>query len=296
MENSYYSRIEKKIQSFPSLPTSVADIMRIVSNPESSAKELTQAILVDQSMCVAILKYANSVLYGMPKQVNSLESAIMVLGFDEIQNIALSRSVLMCFGDIFDENEPLIADFWDHSFTCALAAKIIADHLTLQSPGQYFIAGLIHDIGKLAMLMTFPDEYSIEKWLVGHSDKDKLEEEKTAFSMTHAEVGGRLLEKWFFPDSLIAGLQHHHNPQQEEKHQAHATLLQMADAMAFLCCNKEEREGMTAVEALKSLLPDIEHQWKRFKLPWDEIRFQTWFNFLDIDRQHGNSILSILAY
>lgn len=296
MKNPVYDRIEKKIHTFPSLPATITEIMRVIDNPESSAKDLTQAILPDQSMCVAILKIANSVLYGRPKKVGSLETAIMVLGFDEIQNIVLSKSVVSSFRDVFKNNNAIIADFWDHSFTCGLAAKVIADQLNLSSPGQFFIGGLIHDIGKLAMFLTFPKEYSPEKWLSGFSNAEKLAAEKKYFSITHDEVGSRLLKKWDFPEHLLSALEFHHTPENASKFSGFPTLLQLADALAFLCCNTEEINGEDIQVAVTRLVPDLEKNWLKQKLPWGEIRLETWFNWVQIDREHGSSILSILSH
>ncbi len=302
MKESYYSKIERQIDSFPSLPTTVAEVMRVVNNPESSAKELTQAILPDQSMCVAILKIANSALYGRPKKVSSIETAIMVLGFNEIQNIVLSKSVLSSFAEKLHRDDDIIDTFWEHSFTCALAAKVIAEHLNLQPPGEYFIGGLIHDIGKLAMLLTLSDEYAVETWLTGFSTTEKLKKERELFGITHQEVAGKLLRKWSFPDKLTFGLEYHHNPEELTENQDFALILQVADAMSFLLCQhsrEEERdqieENFSISQQLQELLPGIVEKWKRYKLPWDELPVEMWYNWLEIEKKHGSSILSILS-
>ncbi len=294
MSDYHYSRIEENIDSFPSLPSTVAEVMNIVNHPDSSAKELTQAILPDQSMCVAILKIANSVLYGRPKKVSSLETAITVLGFDEIQNIVLSRSVLSSFGSVFKRNDQSIKDFWDHSFTCALAAKVIAEHFSLSSPGRFFIAGLIHDIGKLAMLLTFPEEYPADHWLVGFSTKEKLDEEKQLFSITHEEVGSRLLAKWDFPEALVNGLGHHHGPSKSEKHQGFPLIIQLADALAYICCNLSKEEVDDVSKLITQMIPGIEHAWQQNNLPWEKAKLDMWYSWAEIERRHGSSILSIL--
>lgn len=296
MKDSHYARIEKNIDSFPSLPSTVAEVMSVVNNPESSAKDLTQAILPDQSMCVAILKIANSVLYGRPKKVSSLEQAITVLGFDEIQNIVLSRSVMNSFGSIFDRNDEIVNNFWDHSFTCALAGKVIAEHFSISSPGRFFIGGLIHDIGKLAMFITFPEEYTAETWLTGLSTEKKLDEERQQFSITHAEVGGRLLKKWNFPESLINTLQYHHSPLQSPENHGFPIIIQLADVLSYLCCNYEKNEIGNIESAIKKFVPGIEQTWQRYKLPWENLRLEMWYNWVAIEREHGSSILAILAY
>ncbi len=296
MKNSVFALIEKKIHTFPPLPATVAQVMNIVNDPESSTKDLTQAILPDQSMCVAILKMANSVLYGRPKKVSSLETAIMILGFDEIQNIILSKSVVTSFRGVFKKDSAVVADFWDHSFTCALAAKVIAEHLGLSSPGQFFIGGLIHDIGKLAMLITFPDEYTPEQWLTGFSDGKTLDKEREKFSITHGEVGSRLLQKWNFPEHLLTALEYHHSPENATQYAGFPTLIQLADALAYLCCNAEEMDEQSVKKIILTLIPDLEEKWKKQNLPWGEVRLEAWLNWVLIDRKHGSSILSILSY
>jgi HD-like signal output (HDOD) protein len=296
MSDSIYSRIEERIDSFPSLPSTVAEVMNVVNNPESSAKDLTQAILPDQSMCVAILKIANSVLYGRPKEVSSLESAITVLGFDEIQNIVLSKSVLNSFGTVFKRNDGTINNFWDHSFTCALAARIIAEHFSITSPGRFFIGGLIHDIGKLALLLTLPAEYDVERWLRGFSDEEKLEEELKLLSITHEEVGARLLKKWDFPENLVYGLQFHHHPGNSPGSNGFPIIIQLADALSFICCNYAQEDIGDLETTVKQLLPGIETLWNTYKLPWENMRLEMWYNWVNIEREHGSSILSILTY
>jgi len=296
MKDSNYARIEKQIDSFPSLPTTVTEVMNVVNNPESSAKDLTQAVLPDQSMCVAILKIANSALFGRPKKVSSLESAITVLGFDEIQNIVLSKSVLNSFGSVFKGNDQIINEFWDHSFTCALAARVIAEHFSISLPGRFFIGGLIHDIGKLAMLMTFPKEYTTEKWLSGFSTTEKLEEEKEQFGITHAEVGGRLLKKWDFPDTLVNGLQYHHTPGDSPGSHGFPIIIQLADVLSYICCNYAKDDIQRLETMILDLIPGIAETWNNYQLPWETLRLEMWYNWVSIEREHGSSILSILAY
>lgn len=292
--NTYYSRIEKHIESFPSLPGTVANVMSVVNNPESSAKDLTQAVLPDQSMCVAILKIANSVLYGRPKKVSSLETAITVLGFNEVQNIVLSKSLLSSFTQVFRRNDEIIRNFWDHSFTCALAAKVIAEHFRIPEPGRFFIGGLIHDIGKLAMMLTFPEEYPIDKWLVGFSHSEKLEEERLIYGITHEEVGSRLLKKWDFPEALVNGLSFHHDPKECPKHQGFPLIIQLADALSYICCNFSKDEVKNVNYMINQLIPDVQTNWEEHSLPWDRVKLDMWYSWAEIERRHGSSILSIL--
>lgn len=292
--DSKIQQIAQKIDSFPPLPTTVAKVIEVTNNPESSANDLVRVVASDQSMCSAILKIANSSLFGRPRRVNSLETAIMVLGFNEVQSIVLGKAVVSSFSEVFKQNRAEITWFWDHSFTTGLAAKIIADHLG-QSPGQYFIGGLLHDIGKLAMMLTFANEYSAAKWMTGFSTEEQLAEERQVFSLSHDMVGSRLLEKWLFPEDILMGLEYHHAPAKAPRYSAYASVMQLSDILSYLCCNEDIMEGQELLPAICGYLPDIETQWTGHKLPWGTVLLESWFAWLKIDREHGSSIITILA-
>ena len=295
MTASKYEEIERKIDSFPSLPAIVAQVLSVVENPDSSIKDLVQTILPDQSMCVAILKIANSALYGRSGKVSSLETAIMVLGFIEVQNIVLGRTVVATFDGICKKNRIIINQFWEHSFTCGIAAKTIAEHLGLSSPGMFFVGGLIHDIGKLAMLLTFPSEYSPSYWLAGFSSQEKLSEERKTFSITHGEVGSCLLKRWHFPANLLSAIKFHHTPSAASIHKGFPLLIQLADMLAFLSCNQELLANRDLFTTIPSYLPNFENLWRGQNLPWDSFTLDAWFTWIQIDRSYGSTIMNILS-
>lgn len=291
-----HSEIYNNIENFPPLPTTVTEVMSVVNDPESSAKDLMQAILTDQSLCATILKIANSVLYGRMKQVDTLEDAIVVLGFNEVQNIALSRSVIRSFDILFKDKKSILQEFWDHAFTTALASKTIAENFHLSSPGRLFICGLIHDIGKLAMLLILKEKYQISRWMTEFSTSDNLMAERETFSTDHAEVGSRLLKKWNFPESLITAVEYHHKPENPTRFLGLPIIVQLADALAYLCEKNEPENSIDIATEITELIPDIENLWKLHHLPWEKTRLELWCNWLSIEKDHGRSILSLLSY
>ncbi|MGB3212741.1 MAG: HDOD domain-containing protein [Desulforhopalus sp.] len=286
--------IEKQLESLPPLPITVTKVMQVTNNPESSANDLLKAILPDQTMCIAILKIANSVLYGRPKRVSSLETAIMVLGFNEIQNIVLAKAAVTAFKPTSAAHGRTISVFWDHAFTCGLAARIIGEHIN-QPSGQFFIAGLLHDIGKLAMLLAFGENYNTSKWLYGLSTNQKLEQEKQAFSITHDIVGSRLLQRWQFPDNLITALHYHHTPQRSSKMRGYPLVIQLADFLAFMYCRPGNQDEKTLKTSLHKHLPSFEDQWHKQNLPWEDITLEALYAWLKVDMGNGSGILDILA-
>jgi HD-like signal output (HDOD) protein len=294
MNDSKPVSIEKQIDLMPPLPITVSRVLEVTNNPESSANDLLKAILPDQTMCVAILKIANSVLYGRPKQVSSLETAVTVLGFNEIRNIVLAKAAVTAFNSIPKTHEKEIGAFWDHAFTCGLAARIIGEHIN-QPSGQFFIGGLLHDIGKLAMLLAFGEKYDTLKWFTGFSTTAKLQEEQQAFAITHDIVGGRLLRHWQFPDNLIAALHYHHTPNSSPLLQGYPLVIQLADFLSYMYIQPESPDEQTLKTALHVHLPDFEDQWRKQNLPWEEITLESLFAWVKVDGRHGSGILVFLA-
>lgn len=286
--------IDAQIASLPPLPVTVTNVLNVANDPKSSANDLVKAILPDPSMCIAVLKIANSALYGRPKKVDSLETAVTVLGFNEVQNIVLAKAAVQAFQPIFKTHEEVLGMFWEHAFTCGLAARIVGEHINLPS-GQFFVAGLLHDIGKLAMLLAFGGRYNAAKWLTGITTAEKLREEKETFATTHDIVGGRLLQSWQFPENLITALQYHHTPGKTEKLQGYPLVIQLADFLSFIYIQPETFTEEKLKAALHGYLPDFEKQWLAMNLPWEEITLESWYAWLKVDRQNGSAILDILA-
>lgn len=287
-------KIWDQVDNLPSLPLVVSNVLEVTSNSESSAKDLLQAILPDQSMCVAILKIANSALFGQPKTVSSIERAIMLLGFDEVQSIVLSRAAVNSFSSIPVQHKYTVNSFWEHSFACGLAAKTIAEHLNL-SAGDFFMGGLIHDVGKLAMLLGLGDDYDPGMWMLGAGRPENFEDEKLMFGVDHGMVGARLLKKWNFPAKLLLMVAYHHQPRQCQKGQQYPLIIQLADFLAHLCNQPNLLEEASLGEIIHSYLPDLKRQWLEMKLPWQEVIMEAWLNWLSIETQHGGAVMSILA-
>ena len=202
MEKNRHELIKQHIDSFPVLPATVTRLMTVTSDPESSAQDVMEVILTDQSLCLTILKISNSVLFGRPKKVDSLRMAVSILGFNEVQRIALAKALINSFSKVAKQQQVAIDRFWQHSFICGMVAKVIAQDLHISSEIA-FMGGLIHDIGKLIMLETFADDYALD-WMTRFSSEQIRHDELHMFSFTHDEVGGRAAaDNGSFPENLI---------------------------------------------------------------------------------------------
>jgi putative nucleotidyltransferase with HDIG domain len=293
MNREKFKQIEKHIDSFPVLPTTVTRLLHVVSNPESSAQDVMETILPDQSLCLTILKFSNSVLFGRPKKIDSLTQAVAFLGFDEVQNIALSKSLINSFGDLEKKHLVYLDKFWEHSFMCGMAARHIAFDLKLRQDVA-FTAGLIHDVGKLIILKSFEEDYLPQKWMTELSNEENLYNELQLFSCTHDIVGGQLLEKWLFPENLIIAVAYHHRPGSAFKEAKFAYIVQLADILSFYSCNPEKLSEESIMTCILKTLPEIEEKWLAAGLNFTDEAIENWYEWLLLNREEGNSIRDIV--
>ncbi|MBU1139252.1 MAG: HDOD domain-containing protein, partial [Proteobacteria bacterium] len=290
MQNQHITQVFNQVDSLPSLPATVSRVISVTADPESSANDLMEAILPDQSMCATILKIANSAFFGMPREVATIDKAVTVLGFNEVHNIVLGKAVFNSFQKIGPGSKEIVQDFWNHSFSCALTAKILAEDLGC-SPSELFIAGLIHDIGKLVILMALPGEYLPILELTGMQQNQCHQLESKTFEISHEQVGFRLLTRWLFPERLINSVGFHHHPQNDGPHSLYALIVQLSDTLSILLHEKELSANTTLFSRVCTLLPEGQALWKQHNLSIEEEQVEGWMEKLQISLEKDGGIL-----
>jgi HD-like signal output (HDOD) protein len=233
-----YRRFIESMDQLPSLPAIVARLIKVVSSPESSAEDAAAIIEKDPALTTKILRLANSAFYGIPRSISSVQSAIVVLGFNTIKSLALSASVMKIFPEnkstsIFDR----IA-FWKHSIVCGIAAKLIAQSVLNSifiDPQSAFCAGIMHDVGKLVFELFTPKEYAVMCGLSKSKNMPLVVIEAAAMGINHADVGRILSDKWGLPLDLEQTIVYHHDPAEAKKTPELAALVNLADCMAHAC-------------------------------------------------------------
>src|SRR5690606_38701245 len=158
-----YQRIIQDLGQIPTMPTIAAKVMQIVNDPHYSAEDVAKFISRDVALTSKVLRLANSAFYGIPRTISSVNSAIVILGFNTIRRLVLSASVLKVFPSrpglvIFDRKA-----FWKHSFMVGIASRMVAQiyrRKKLVDMETAFSAGLLHDIGKIILEQYSNDEYT----------------------------------------------------------------------------------------------------------------------------------------
>jgi putative nucleotidyltransferase with HDIG domain len=227
------SELEKTIMAagdLPAMPVVATKVMQLVEDENVTAAELARIVASDPAVAARIMKISNSPLYGCQRQNQTLPGAIMLMGFNTLKSLV----VVAYLKDVFKPVGLMEKMLWEHSFGSGLAARLIAGDNREINPEEAFLAGLLHDIGKLIMYNHDPEKFQmvIERY---YNDGVSFEDaEKTIYPYTHAELGGCVLKKWNFPDVLVNAVTQHHT---------------------FACSDTEERyqQNMTAVACLANL-------------------------------------------
>lgn len=224
-------RITQSIIGLPTLPTIVSKMIELVDNPRTSAASLARLISTDQTLTARILKLANSAYYGYPKEISTVNMAIVVLGFNTVKDMGLSLSVFDIFKSKENNSVFDIARFWEHSIGCGVASRMLARNYHSRNASEAFVAGLLHDIGKIILNQYFHPEFTEITELV--STGNTLEKaEEAVIGTSHAQVGSWLAEKWNLPEIITQTIRYHHEPWNATKDKV---LVATASLANYLC-------------------------------------------------------------
>jgi len=224
-------RIVERIQTLPTLPTVVMQLLKLVNDPESNAMDVKQILSRDQSLTIKVMKLVNSSFYGYAGKIKTLQQAVVILGFQTLKSITLSATVFNSFAGKgcpgFDRGA-----FWKHSIATGVAARLIAAEKGMREVEEAFVAGIIHDIGKVAL-----DEYAPEQFakVIAHVHKNNVsmyEAEKAVIGASHAQIGRWLATRWGLPAELVDVIFYHHQPANAQKAPQLTAMVHLADHLA----------------------------------------------------------------
>jgi len=219
-----------RVKTFPTLPIIVDKISDLVRQPETTAKEIEAVVATDQTLTARLLQLVNSSFYGFPQKVTTISRAVGIIGFEALRNLAFSTSVIQLFkanaSATFDPKE-----FWRHSIGTAVAAKEIARAIGEKQLEEFFVAGLVHDVGKLVHNEYLGDAFAEACRRAITADILPRDAEKDVLQFTHDQTAGILLKHWRLPDRLIAMVTEHHAPARTRDGGRAAAVIHLADIL-----------------------------------------------------------------
>ena len=223
-KRAQFKKVLREIKNLPTLPGIVAKLGKMAEDPDTTTEQMGRVISKDHILASKLLKLVNSAFYGFPQRISSLNSAIILLGFNVIKSLIISAS-------IFEVMESQDVELWEHSLGCAVVCNVLARHLGVKDPEEISTAGLIHDIGKVAIKMELPREYEKITELSQEKKISRLEAEREVLGLDHAEVGSWLAKSWNLPNKLVEPIACHHDPHLAREEQQASAIVHFANIM-----------------------------------------------------------------
>jgi len=222
-------KIKQQEIKLPEIPTIVFELNEVIADPVASADDIAQVVNKSPSLASLLLKIVNSPFYGFPAQIDTISRAVAIIGTKEISSLALGICAVTMFKDI-PRHIIDMPSFLKHSLACGIVARIVAAHKNIPQTEQLFVAGLLHDLGRLVVYQSYPDQaiQFLNRSLTG--DKPLYDAESEFIGCHHTDIGKYLLRQWKLPLTLESNLFYHHNPSQADN-QMQATIVHLADIM-----------------------------------------------------------------
>ncbi len=201
------------LEVLPSLPSLYQEIMKELESEGASVKRVGEIIAKDVGMTAKILQLVNSAFFGVSRHVSSPAQAAVLLGLDTIRALVLSLHIFSQFkGKAFSERD--VSALWEHSLTTAVYAKTIAtafgaDRLVCEDA---FMAGMLHDVGKLIFMQNLPEKTKQAVDRSTQSGEPLWASETAVIGTSHGQVGAYLMGVWGLPESIVEALAFHHFP------------------------------------------------------------------------------------
>ncbi len=220
-------------RDIPPLPRVAVQVANLVDQPTTSAAQVAQALSMDQVLTARVLKLANSAFYGAPRKISTVTDAIVMLGMRTIRNMTMAVS---CF-DLFDRDvngyTSRRGDMWRHSLCCGYAAQHIAKLAKYSLSEEAFVAGLLHDIGKVLISLRLAAEFEQVLDRVVEQKVTFVEAERQILGFDHAQVGAAMTEQWNLPTQLVASIRYHHDPLSAPEPSKLTAIVHLADVLCI---------------------------------------------------------------
>lgn len=239
----------KHIEVLPILPSIAVQIFQTASNPDSSASDLSKIILNDTALTSKILKVVNSAFYGFSQEIGTLHQAVVILGMNEITDIALGAAASRAFDTAPTKGVFDLKAIWNHSMRTALISKNLCSQIPKYEKQKLkgFTVGLLHDFGKIFLAQNFHEIY--ERIHIDCKKRSiplfELEEEN--FGLNHATIGKTMASNWNLPEYIVQAIAFHHQPLSDCNHQELAAIVGLADYLCHEITLPEKRRQKTTL-------------------------------------------------
>ena len=255
------------IRELETLPLQAARAFQLASDPNSRLDDFVKVIEADEALSARIIRVANSVYYFRGNQALEIRQAVTNIGLEELRCLLSATMLKSLLSGRTNAREQI----WANSIATAICARTLSSRFPELFPGEAFLCGLLHDVGKLIMIQRGARQYDSVIKIVSHGEKDFVQAEEEMFQVNHLEVGKWLGETWNFPDVVIETILNHHQPWPENAGEKprqipYSLLIKIADTIShaaaighpsyFVPFQKKKQDEMTFACAISGLRTD----------------------------------------
>ena len=248
------------LKSVPAMPGAAQEAFKLATDPNAEAHDFVAVVEGDEGLSTRVLKIANSVYYDRGGGSRTIVEAVQVLGISELRNL-LNATTL---SNLFPVKHYLRAEFWAHNIATAVTARAITRAMLPQKESQVFLAGLMHDLGKLLMLQQHVQEYErvVKQGLSLGIEAPKAEVKVYPFD--HTNVGKLVAEKWNFSRELCEVIGDHHRQWSDLERDSLTAIIKLSDMITHV-------EGLGVSKEVSAYqriyVPLLEEAWEHFAIP-----------------------------
>ena len=253
--------ITDNLSDISTLPDVVAKLTQLIADPDTTASDINEALSRDPGLSAKILRIVNSSFYGFSRRIATITSAVVILGFSQVRNLALSAFVFDNFASVGNRYGFDLRAFWKHSLGVAFFASHLARRVDARLEEDAFICGLLHDLGKCVMAQKAPSDLAKVMELVAGENILFLAAEKRALSYDHAQLGAAVVERWNLPQVLVEVIREHHDPLTSMNNVLLTSIVNAADIFARSLFMGSGGDG-----CIPRLLPGV---WERMGINWE---------------------------
>jgi putative nucleotidyltransferase with HDIG domain len=225
--------IVSKTTDIPTMPEAALAVVRMSGDSQTTATKVANRIAHDQSLTTRVLRLANSAYYGLPRQIVSLQDAVVMLGMRTVRHLALVASTFPWLTQPRKGYALGPQALWEHSIAVSIGAQLLARRTRRADVDEAFTAGLLHDLGKVVLSLWMEPKLAD---LIKRSEQDGVafdSLERETFGFDHSQVGAYLAERWNLPDSLVDAIRYHHTPDACDPPTPIVDIVHLADILAL---------------------------------------------------------------
>ncbi|HVP18687.1 MAG TPA: HDOD domain-containing protein [Spirochaetia bacterium] len=202
--------IARDVDSLPHFPEAVVKLIRLTEDPKASVAKISASIATDPSLTADLLKLVNSASYMLPRRVDNILQGVTIVGMKGLRNLLYTYGAQKILKEQYAEMKAL----WEHSNRVAYYAFLLARSLKSERNllDDVYVSGILHDLGQIIVRWLHPEAMEKMRNFCREKDIPPRILERFSFGLNHAEIGALIAQKWNFPDQLVYGIKHHHDP------------------------------------------------------------------------------------